>query len=441
MKEKLTLPLLKLSDEQGRKKLLINSFNLLLLVAMLYFSIKGFLAGNNLYTVIIFGFFLITGTNLLLFNVRQTTVFSSFFTVIVISLLGVVLFVFFPAEGQAVLWFYTFPPLSMLLLGHKRGFWVSLGIISIAVVLYLVFPHWLSYPFPPSFMLRLVFSYVILILMVYLSEYSRHVLQARIADKNEQIAKAHKNITSSIVYAKRIQDALLTNRIHIESYFQEYFLFYKPKDVVSGDFYYVQKIDNRIYFAVADCTGHGVPGGFITMLGITYLDEIVQGKEIDQPNIVLNKLREKIKAAFTSFGSDNRNGLDIALCVLDTTTNVLQYSGAYNPLMILREGEIIEIGATKNPVGNHVKEKDFENKDVQLRNNDLIYLFSDGYLDQFGGEENRKFTKKRFKEMLLAHQDKPLTEQQEILADTLSDWQKGHAQVDDITVLGIKWTG
>lgn len=253
------------------------------------------------------------------------------------------------------------------------------------------------------------------------------------------IEKTHRHITDSINYAKTIQEALLTPESLMKEYLKDYFLLFKPKDIVSGDFYYVNKINNQLVFAVADCTGHGVPGGFITVLGITYLHAINLQK-IDMPSgNILNILREQIKATFRTFGSENSNGLDIAHCKIDTKTNILQYAGAYNSLFIIRNNKLIEYKATRSPIGFYPVEKVFENTEIQLLDNDLIYLFSDGYLDQYNYEDTKKFSKKRFKQTLLDICAKPLSEQKIILENILQNWKKNTDQLDDITILGIKW--
>ncbi len=261
-----------------------------------------------------------------------------------------------------------------------------------------------------------------------------------IMESKEKIETAHKNITDSINYAKTIQNALLTNKTLIDGYFDEYFLLFKPKEHVSGDFYYVNKINNYIVFAVADCTGHGVPGGFLTMLGITYLHETVRREETDNPAKALNILRQRIKRTFKDFGSENQNGLDIALCAIDTETNILQYAGAYSPLYIIRNSELIEYKATKNPIGFFKREISFKNNEIQLYKNDLIYLFSDGYKDQFGGKSQRSFSKRRFRELILEIQIMPMNEQKAVLEEKLKQWRGDIPQIDDITIMAVKIT-
>lgn len=274
-----------------------------------------------------------------------------------------------------------------------------------------------------------------------IEEYNKKLLalNEELSEKKLIIEKAHKNIISSIEYAKTIQDALLTSKELIDSWIADCFIFFRPKEKVSGDFYYINKLDENLIFAVGDCTGHGVPGSFLTVLGITYLQDIVIRRETDNPGEMLNMLRQRIKEIFKSFGSNNRNGLDIALCSINTKTNVLQYSGANNPLYIIRNNELIEFKATRSPIGYYPVERTFENNVINLENDDLIYLFSDGFQDQFSGNSNAKFTPKRFREMLLDIHKLPLPEQEEMITDILQKWQNGIAQLDDITIMALKW--
>lgn len=253
------------------------------------------------------------------------------------------------------------------------------------------------------------------------------------------IEMAHKDITDSIRYAQTIQNSFLPQEELIKSCFEDNFLLFKPKDIVSGDFYYVNKHGNKLVFAVADCTGHGVPGGFMTVLGIINLHEIVQHGRFDDASQILEDLRSRIKSTFRSMGNDSKNGLDIAICVVDLNSQEMQYAGAYNPLFIIRNHALMEYPATKNPIGQYLVEKKFANHTIQLMDNDQIYLFSDGFQDQFGGEKDRKFTKRRFKEMLVANQDLPLAEQREKMELILDRWQGQFAQTDDITVFAVKW--
>ncbi|NOZ46885.1 MAG: SpoIIE family protein phosphatase [Chlorobi bacterium] len=256
-----------------------------------------------------------------------------------------------------------------------------------------------------------------------------------IARQKKEIERIHGDLTDSLNLTKIIQEALLTRKDIIDSLLKEYFILYKPKDQVSGDFYYFNKVRNNLIFTVADCTGHGISGGFLTVLGISNLHSIIKKNEITSPSAALRILRDR----FINFGLEMHIGLDIALCFIDVEKNILQYSGANNPLFIIRDHQLLEYRANKNPVSFYFVDEKFQNYSIQLQNNDIIYLFSDGYKDQFGGKLNRKFSFRRFKELLISIHNEPMSMQKEILLNTLNDWQGEQEQIDDITLLSIKW--
>lgn len=255
----------------------------------------------------------------------------------------------------------------------------------------------------------------------------------------DTIAEKNKNITQSINYVSRIQTALLPDKHFRTSFDYPYFIYFSPRDIVSGDFYWMKKINNKIILAVADCTGHGVPGAFVSMLGITFLNEIV-GKETENAAQVLEKLRYQIKTSLNQTETENatKDGMDIAFCILDTETYLLQFAGAFNPLYIVRNRELLELKATRNPIGVHIKEIPFENNEIELQEKDKIYLFSDGYPDQFGGKKGRKYLYKRFKQLLLTISDKSFNEQKQILDDTIKKWKADYEQNDDILIVGFE---
>ena len=256
--------------------------------------------------------------------------------------------------------------------------------------------------------------------------------------QKKRVEHAHKHITDSINYAKTIQQALLTTRELIDSYLDDYFILFKPKEQVSGDFYYLNKIENQIIIIAADCTGHGVPGAFLTMLGITYLHEIVRRKDAENPGEALDILRQRFKRTFRTFGSENKNGLDIAFCTINLKTNLLQYAGANSPLIIIRKNELIEYKATRNPIGFYPKEKKFENNLIKLQKNDILYLFSDGFHDQFGGKHNMKFMKRKFKNLLHKIHKLPMKQQRTQLIEAYKKWKHKNQQTDDILIIGIR---
>jgi len=268
---------------------------------------------------------------------------------------------------------------------------------------------------------------------------TKHVENEKaIEESKNKIEEMYRNISDNISYAKHIQNSLLPDKKILDQLLPEYFLFFKPKEMIGGDFYYVNKIQNQLIFAVADCTGHGVSGAMLSILGITFLHEIVN--ETLNPGEILNLLRTKIKNIFRTFGSSNKNGMDIALCVLDTETYTLRYSGAFNPLLIVRDHEVLEFKPTRNPVGNYYQEKDFQVTTIEIKKNDNLYIFSDGFADQFGGLKGKKFKMKNLKSLFLVIADKPMEEQYKFVSRTFDQWKGNREQIDDIVILGIKFT-
>jgi serine phosphatase RsbU (regulator of sigma subunit)/Tfp pilus assembly protein PilF len=265
-----------------------------------------------------------------------------------------------------------------------------------------------------------------------------------LVEKNELITSQKQAITDSIVYALRIQKAVLPSEELLQQLVPEYFILFRPRDVVSGDFYWYAKVENQLVITVADCTGHGVPGAFMSMLGMSLMKEIVLKEYITQPDVILKRLRREIIRSLGQRGAlgEQKDGMDISLCSINTETNVLQWSGANNPLFIIRNGELIKLAANKMPIGYYDIMDKFTLHEMQLLDNDIIYLISDGFTDQFGGPENKKYMSHRFRELLLSISDKPMDQQNILLEKNLDEWinfnNKKHDQTDDITILGLK---
>ncbi len=266
-------------------------------------------------------------------------------------------------------------------------------------------------------------------------------MNATLIKQKSKIEKQNKEITQSIFYASRIQKAVLPSNENLKNLFTDYFILYKPRNIVSGDYYFAQKINDYILFTAADCTGHGVPGAFMSMMGISMLNQIVHDNKVKTAAQVLNIMRENIKLSLNQSGKKNeqKDGMDMALCALNTKTNILQFAGAYNSLIIIRDNEMIEYKADRMPVGIYVKEKEsFTNHEIKVQKNDIIYIFSDGYADQLNYETNQKFMKKRFKRFLLEISSKSLNEQKEILNNKFEEWKGDGEQVDDVVIFGVK---
>jgi serine phosphatase RsbU (regulator of sigma subunit)/tetratricopeptide (TPR) repeat protein len=260
--------------------------------------------------------------------------------------------------------------------------------------------------------------------------------------QKEIIEEKRKEITDSIQYAKRIQGALLASDTFLKKHLPEHFILYKPKDIVSGDFYWSLKTDDgKLLFATGDCTGHGVPGAFMSLLGINFLNEIVAGKKITQPDLIFNHLRDEIIHALNPEGGDMEasDGMDAVLCRFDFTTLKMEFAAANNPLWLIRGGELIEYPCNKMPIGKYYDEiRFFTLNTIQLQKGDIVYTFTDGYSDQFGGEKGKKFKYKSLQKLLLTIHSLSMADQRTALDEAIEKWKGDYEQIDDILVIGVK---
>lgn len=267
---------------------------------------------------------------------------------------------------------------------------------------------------------------------------------AEIVEKNKKIELQNIAITDSIRYAKRIQTAVLPDKQTCKLF--DYFIYFSPKDIVSGDFYWVHHFEKqkRLIFIAADCTGHGVPGAFMSMLGTSFLNEIVAKLDVNHSDSILNLLREYVINTLSQGlkegdKDERKDGMDMALASIDLNTMMLEFSGANNPLVLIRNGELIEYKPDKMPIGAYVKQNiPFQRTEIQLQSGDIFYMFSDGYVDQFGGDNGRKYMKKNFKEYLLSIHQFPMKIQKEKLYFEMINWMEGHEQIDDQLVIGVR---
>jgi serine phosphatase RsbU (regulator of sigma subunit) len=228
---------------------------------------------------------------------------------------------------------------------------------------------------------------------------------------------------------------------------KQFFILYKPKDIVSGDFYYAlsHKTTNspneKFYLCTADCTGHGVPGAFMSMLNISYLNESIIEKNIDHPNEVLNHIRTEIIASLNPEGSEeeSKDGMDCVLCAYDFQKMILEFSAANNPLWLMRDGQLTEYKPDKMPVGKYDDApKPFSLQKIDLKKGDIVYTFTDGYADQFGGPKGKKFKYKQLEELIINNHTKSMEEQKKVYDDTIEKWKGGLEQIDDILLIGLR---
>jgi len=272
---------------------------------------------------------------------------------------------------------------------------------------------------------------------------------AEVVKQKEEIELKNKDITDSINYAQKIQEAILPSDLDIKKHLPENFVLFKPKDIVSGDFYWFSKKEDKAFIAAADCTGHGVPGAFMSMIGNSLLNEIVNDNGVDEPAKILQQLKEGVIKSLKQTGEagKQKDGMDIALCAFDFKNNKLEFSGAYNPLIRIREGELEETRSDRMPIGIYSDDggRKFTNHELEMKKGDMYYFFTDGFVDQFGGPKGKKYMGKRFKILLKEIYQLPMKKQRQKLDEVVEGW-KAHVmadgstyeQMDDILVIGVK---
>lgn len=270
------------------------------------------------------------------------------------------------------------------------------------------------------------------------------VLEAKVAERTQELAQKNADITASIQYAKRIQGAVLPELDFIYRHLPQSFVFYRPKDIVSGDFYWFAEKDGKKIMVCADCTGHGVPGALMSVIGHNLLNQIILEKGITSPEEILNRLNKGVMTALKQGqhgDEDTRDGMDIAICVFTEGSRELKFAGALRPLVIVRkDGTLEKVDSDRFPIGGNLtgKENEYTLHTVQLEEGDMLYMFSDGFADQFGGARGKKFMVKNLLELLVKSSSLPLPEQAAKLESTFEAWKENYAQVDDVLVVGIR---
>ncbi len=287
-----------------------------------------------------------------------------------------------------------------------------------------------------------IFTYSFVTIIIVISLFSILLYKRFRLSQNQKaiIEIKNKETLDSINYAKRIQQAMLKSEEFESKHLPQHFIFFKPKDIVSGDFYWTLEKQDHLYITAGDCTGHGVPGAFVTMLGVSFLNEINAHDKLIPPAEMLDKLRERIIKELGQSGKEdeNKDGMDISLARLNLKTNEMQWAGANNPLFYFQNNELHEIRADKQPVAFYTDMKPFTNHTLQLKKGDSIYLITDGYADQFGGPDGKKFKYKKLKELIESNINLPMEEQKQIFANEFEAWRGNLEQVDDVCVIGIK---
>ena len=297
-----------------------------------------------------------------------------------------------------------------------------------------------------------------LVLIIFKSNQQRkkhnkllHQKNNEITHQKEIVEEKNKEISDSINYAKRIQEAILPSRYSISDNLKNGFVFFKPKDIVSGDFYWLESLPNSsdnksiVYFAAADCTGHGVPGAMVSVVCSNALSKALLEEHIFDTGKLLDRTRELVVKRFEKSEEDVKDGMDISLCKLDLTNSqnnsgkaILQWSGANNPLWIIRNNELIEYKPNKQPIGKTDNPTPFTTHTIELKQNDTLYVFTDGYQDQFGGEKGKKFKTSQLKQLLLSLQENTMDKQKELLNEAFNNWKGDEEQVDDVCIIGVR---
>ena len=264
--------------------------------------------------------------------------------------------------------------------------------------------------------------------------------EKKLLESNKQLLEQNKDIKDSIHYAQRIQQSILQTPALLKSYFEESFLLYKPKDIVSGDYYWFYEDAIYKYIAVVDCTGHGVPGAMMSMVANSMFKEVFMNRKTTDPSLILKALDEELeKSINTNREATFNDGMDVSLIRIDKNDNELAFAGAFRSVLIARENEITELKGSRYPIGFYSGiEKEFETQFFQLQKNDNLYLFTDGFIDQFGGERNKKLNKTNFKDLLSTIYDMNMNEQEAFLEYSFNNWKQDLDQTDDVLVVGIR---
>lgn len=288
------------------------------------------------------------------------------------------------------------------------------------------------------------FGILLLSILILRSHNKQHKQRLVLSEKNKEITVQKElilgkniEIMDSISCARRIQTAILPPIRLVNSYLNNSFVLFLPKDIVAGDFYWMERRSNKVLFAAADCTGHGVPGAMVSVMCHNALNRTVREFGLEKASDILNKTRDLVIEEFSKSESQMRDGMDISLCVFDVESKMLSWSGANNPLWIMRDGKLLEYKGDKMPVGNYIHQHPFTNHQIQLQDKDFLYVFTDGIQDQFGGPKNKKFKIAQLRELLMEIHLLPVDEQHQEILSRIESWRGNNEQVDDICLIGV----
>jgi serine phosphatase RsbU (regulator of sigma subunit)/rhodanese-related sulfurtransferase len=350
---------------------------------------------------------------------------------------------FIPASG-VILWSVISPLGALTFYDVKRsGRWFAGFFILViaAFVLNDFLPGYVNHHVPEAFINRLFLMNILGVsCLIYAMQYyfvrRQQELKHAVEVQNTEIAENNKSITDSINYAKRIQLTLLANDELLRNNLRDHFILFKPKDIVSGDFYWATRRGDKFYLAVCDSTGHGVPGAFMSLLNISFLNEAINEKGIEAPHEICNYVRQRLVESVSQDGA--QDGMDGVVLCIDSKDKKLSYAAAHNSPYLVSGSSGKSLGADKMPVGKGEITEPFRSREVDIKEGDTLYLFTDGYTDQFGGPRGKKFKSKQFHELLVSLGDVHLEEQKKVLNAIITEWQGNAEQTDDILVVGIR---
>lgn len=385
----------------------------------------------------------------LIFNYKGWFTFAKFyFYVVVIAIIfGLGLAI---GKGSANELFYFPAFIFPAMLFHDRRIIIAMSVISFS---FFALQSYLMDVVPPAFYvrpevkmtMRFLFYIVVFTIVFFEIYYFKNInyrFQELLAAKNEEIEHKNREIIDSINYAKRIQEAILLPIPLVKNHLPDSFVIFKPKDIVAGDFYWVEEVDGKIIFAVADCTGHGVPGAMVSVVCHNALNSSLREFHLTDPGKILDKTRELVIQQFSKSTEDVKDGMDISLATIQYKEShvALNWAGANNPIWILKKGnpDLIEITADKQPIGKGDLTKRFTTQKLELNKGDLIYIFSDGFADQFGGDKGKKYKYKPFKELLVGNASKGMLEQADLIQREFEIWKRDLEQVDDVCIIGVR---
>jgi serine phosphatase RsbU (regulator of sigma subunit) len=437
-----------LDHSEQRRLQLLNRLNAISFIVLIFYMIVEI--GLNVYVFIPYLIFMLSLV-LVTFGLLYKKYYRTAKNFSVMALAGCIIFFSInTGDSWSEVLFIPLTAMPLIIFRHKK---ISVFYLIIILLLTVALRFTKEY-FDPLLHLNgdeiglframnLMTGIVITYFIIYYFKKANETFENQLLDMNAVVSEKNKAITDSINYARHIQNAILPSQRSFKSNFRDAFILYKPKDIVAGDFYWMYANETKIYFAAADCTGHGVPGAMVSVICANALNRTVKEFGISDTGKVLDKVRDLVIDTFIYEDTDPtvnsvKDGMDISLCCLDLKSNELQWSGANNPLWIVRDNRLLEYKPDKQPIGRVDNAKPFKTLTIQLQTNDNLFIFTDGYADQFGGEKGKKFKYSQLKDLVIRLGKEKAEDQSKELDKMLESWKGKLEQVDDILLIGIK---